>query len=171
MGTYIMVNFLESSALELYQSAVRAFPNTTKRQHATQPIVIKEMRITPFVGVKTLFLKGFAQNEDREYDSIIVFKGVNYGGKQTTVTASDGLKYSFDKLSLESTDVMLRCNCPDFYWRFNYYNHLDKSLYGSKRGKYESKGGLPANPMELPGMCKHLMKMAEMLSGSGILID
>lgn len=163
-----MFEFLESSAEELYQSAVRAFPNTRMRQHATQPIVIREMRWTPFVGVKTLFIKGLAQNEDREYSPIIVFKNVNYNGKEVKITASDGLQYFFDKLSLENTDVLLRCNCADFFWRFNHYNKLDKSLYGTPRKKYESQGGPPANPMELPGMCKHLMKMTKVVSEAGI---
>ena len=141
------------------------------RQYATHPIVIRELRWIPFVGVKTLFLKSLAQNEEREYGPCILFKGVNYGGKQVKIIASDGLQYNFDKLSLENTDILLRCNCPDFYWRFNYYNHLDKSLYGSKRRKYESEGGLPANPLQLPGMCKHLMKMTEVVANAGIFLE
>jgi hypothetical protein len=166
-----MTCFLESSAEELYKSAVKAFPKTTMRQYATHPIVIRELRWIPFVGVKTLFLKSLAQNEEREYGPCILFKGVNYGGKQVKIIASDGLQYNFDKLSLENTDILLRCNCPDFYWRFNYYNHLDKSLYGSKRRKYESEGGLPANPLQLPGMCKHLMKMTEVVANAGIFLE
>lgn len=166
-----MITFLESSAEELYRSAVKAFPNTKMRQHATHPIVIRELRWTPFVGVKTLFIKGLAQNEDREYGPCILFKGVNYQGKAVKITASDGLQYSFDKLSLENTDVLVRCNCPDFFWRFNYYDHLDKSLYGTKRKKYESHGGPPANPLELPGMCKHIMKMTKVISESGIFLE
>lgn len=163
-----MTNFFESSAEELYRSAVKAFPNTKMRQHAIQPIVIRELRWTPFVGVKTLFVKGLAQNEDREYGPCILFKGVNYQGNAVKITANDGISYNFDKLSLENTDVLLRCNCQDFFWRFNYYNHLDKTLYGTKRKKYESQGGIPANPMELPGMCKHLMKMTKVITESGI---
>lgn len=166
-----MITFLESSAEELYRSAVKAFPNTKMRQHATHPIVIRELRWTPFVGVKTLFIKGLAQNEDREYGPCILFKGVNYQGKAVKITASDGLQYNFDKLSLENTDVLVRCNCPDFFWRFNYYDHLDKSLYGTKRKKYESHGGPPANPLELPGMCKHIMKMTKVISESGIFLE
>ena len=85
------------------------------------------------------------------------------------VEEGTGKEYSFGKLSLENTDVVLRCNCADFRWRFNWYDHLDKSLYGRKRAKYESKGiGPPANPLELPGICKHLMKTAHVLQEAGI---
>ena len=165
-----MSNFLESSLEDLYQSAVDAFPNTGLRQHATHPIVITNLRWTPFLGVKTLFIKALAQNEGREYNPIILFKNVNYDGDQVTITDSNDREVSFDKLSMENTDVVLRCNCKDFYWRFNYYDHVDKSLYGRKRAAYESKGGKPSNPLELPGMCKHLMKTAHVLREAGIFI-
>ena len=163
-----MFDFLESSAEELYQSAVKAFPKTTLRQHAVQPIVIRELRWTPFVGVRTLFIKGLAQNEDREYGTTILFKDVNYSGNQVKITASDGLEYRFDKLSKENTDILVRCNCPDFFWRGNYANHLDGSLYGRKRKKYESHGGPPANPTNAPMMCKHLMKTIKVIGEAGV---
>jgi predicted nucleotidyltransferase len=163
---------IETSLRELYDSAVAAFPNTTKRQHATDPIVVTNLRWTPFVGMKTLFIKAIAQSEGKEYNPIVLFKKVNYNGDQVQITASDMREVSFDKLSLENTDVLLRCNCPDFYWRFNYYNHLDKSLQGPKRKKYEALGiGPPANPQEMPGMCKHLMKTVHVLAEAGIFAN
>jgi len=160
----------ESSLTDLYKSAVLAFPRTTMRQHAVQPIVVENLRWMPFLGVKTLFIKAEVRNEDRHYGPIIVFKNVNYGGKQIRITANDGKEYSFDRLSLENTDVLLRCQCKDFYWRFAHYNHLDKALYGRNRSKYESSGGAPANPKEMAGMCKHLMKMTEALKDAGIFL-
>ena len=161
--------FAESSLEDLYQSAVEAFPHTTMRQHATDTIVITNLRWTPYLGMRTLFIKALAQNEGREYSPIILFKKVNYNSDEVKIIDSAGKEYSFGKLSLENTDVVLRCNCADFFYRFNYYDHLDKSLYGRKRRKYESKGvGPPANPLELPGICKHLMKTAHVLREAGI---
>lgn len=161
----------ESSLQDLYQSAVAAFPNTTKRQHAVDPIVITNLKWTPYLGVRTLFIKGLAQNKDEgtEYNCLMLFKNVNYDGKEVKITANNLQEYSFDKLSFENTDLVLRCNCPDFYWRFNYYDHVDKSLYGRKRAPYESLGGAPANPKEMPGMCKHLMKMSKVLKQAEVL--
>lgn len=162
--------FSEASLEDLYLSAVKAFPGTTKRQHAVDPVVIKKLHWTPFLGLNTLFVKGQAQNEGREYDTIVLFKKVNYKGNKVTIVANDGKEYSFDPLSLEETDCQVRCSCPDFRYRFNYYDHLDKSLYGRKAPAYESKGiGPPANPMEYPGMCKHLMKTAKALLEAGVL--
>ena len=161
--------FAESSLEDLYQSAVEAFPHTTMRQHATDTIIITNLRWTPYLGMRTLFIKALAQNEGREYSPIILFKKVNYNSDEVKIIDSAGKEYSFGKLSLENTDVVLRCNCADFFYRFNYYDHLDKSLYGRKRRKYESKGvGPPANPLGLPGICKHLMKTAHVLREAGI---
>jgi len=162
-------SYIESTLPDLYDSAVRAFPNTTLRQHATHPIVIKNLHWTPFKNMRTLFVRGLAQNEGKEYKPIILFKGVDYKEDGVELIANDGKKYEFSPINLSETEVVLRCNCNDFKWRFSFYNHLDKSLYGRKPKKYESKGLRPsANPMELPGMCKHCMKLAEVLRQSGI---
>ena len=165
----------EATLADLYQSAVDAFPGTTKRQHATEPVRIVDLTWTPFLGVRTLFVKGRSQNEGREYGPMILFKGVQYHDAArpglVEITASDGRDYVFEKLRPGGTEVLVRCGCPDFVWRFNYYDHLDRSLYGSKRRKYESAGGPAANPLGLPGMCKHLMKLAQALDHAGIMED
>lgn len=162
----------ESTLIQLYKSAIKAFPNTTMRQHATNPIKVVHLEWMPFKGMKTLFVKGLAQNEDRSYNTIVLFKKVKYLTEQTKdsvkLHANDGLTYLFEKLALGQQDVLVRCNCPDFRWRFNNYNSVDKSLYGTKAKAYESKGGPPANPMELAGMCKHLMKTMKVLQEAGL---
>lgn len=166
--------WLESSLDDLYQSAVEAFPNTTKRQYATDTIQISSLQWIPFVGFKTLFVKAIAQNEGREYSPIILFKNVTYheaaGPHIVGLNASDGHEYFLERLSLTNQNVLVRCDCQDFKWRFNYYDHLDKSLYGPKRKKYEALlNPGSANPQELPGMCKHLIKFNKSLSQSGLL--
>ena len=158
----------ESSLNSLFQSTVDAFPYTTKRQHSTDTIKITKMSWTPFVGLKTLYVKGLAQNEGREYTPAILFKNVKYG-EGVELLASDNKNYRLEKLTLNG-DVLVRCGCGDFRWRFNYYDFLDHSLYGKKAKKYEAKyrpGS--ANPEEMPGMCKHLLKLIKILKSSEII--
>jgi len=159
----------ESSANELYRSAVAAFPNTTKRQHATDPVRIVQLDWTPFLGLKTLLIRGTAVNEGRTYKPMVLFKQVRYG-EGINLRANDGKDYQLKPLSAENNDILIRCDCKDFHWRFNYYDHLDHSLYGRKRAEYVSQGGPPANPLELPGMCKHLMKMLLALRDAELLL-
>lgn len=157
----------ESSLADLFQSAVDAFPHTTKRQHATSPIRITEIRWEPFIGVRTLFVKGTARSEAKEYAPIILFKNVNYNQPGVRLQL-EGRIVTFGSLSNEETQVTVRCNCADFKYRFNFYDHVDRSLYGRVRAPYENQGGPPANPQEMPGMCKHLIKLWYSLQESGL---
>lgn len=165
----------ESSLNDLYSSAVEAFPNTTMRQHATDPIVITNLNWVPYIGMKTLFVKGQAQNEDREYNPMILFKDVRYHQhkdhpKLIKLLANDGRSVMLEKLSFDSQNVLVRCNCSDFHWRMTHWNHKQGSLYGRDRKEYVAKyrpGS--ANPMKAEAMCKHLMKLSKVLSQSGVL--
>ena len=165
----------ESTNAELYQSTVDAFPRTRFRQHATDPIKIVRLEWVPYLGVKTLFISSLAQNTDKgtQYRPMVLFKGVKYGqpGKGLVeIVASDEKQYAFERLSHDGNDVMVRCDCPDFRWRFNYYDWVDRSLYGNKRKKYDGSGGPPANPSEMPGMCKHLMVLFKTIEEAGAIL-
>lgn len=159
----------ESNLNDLYTSTVSAFPATTLRQHAIDPIKIAGLSVIPFKGMNSVYFKGIAQNENREYRPIILFKEVKFDHSNSIhVVADDGMTYHFKQLSPRENNIIVRCDCKDFHWRFQHYNHLDSSLYGRDRKKYE--GNYPANPKELPGMCKHLIKMSHALRDSGLLI-
>ena len=158
---------------ELYQSSVDAFPGTTKRQHAVDPIKITNIRWLPYLGVRTLFVRAEARNENRHYNPMVLFKNVQYhnaNAQGRIRLATNNRTYFLEQLSLENTDVLLRCQCEDFKWRFQHFDKLDKSLYGSNRKKYEAlydPGS--ANPKKMPGMCKHLMVLTTILKSSGII--
>jgi len=163
----------ESTFNDLYASAVEAFPETKKRQHATGPVHVGRFMWTPFVGLKTFLVRGQATNEDRQYNTLILFRNVVYrngpGEGVIKLKISTNESRYIERLTPDNHNILVRCDCPDFYWRFNFWDHRDKSLYGNKRAKYESKGGPPANPRELPGCCKHLMKMFSTLQGVGLI--
>lgn len=171
-----MGQFNEMSLDRLYSSTLMAFPSTMKRQHATDTIKVVKMDWTPFVGMKTLFVKGLVENEGRIYDTIMLFKGVNYDveintGNAIPMVASDGMLYHLDKIDERASDVLVRCNCPDFKWRFAFQNSRSGVLWGNTPAKYESKGiGPSANPLKKEGMCKHIMKTTRALSRSGIFV-
>jgi hypothetical protein len=163
--------WIESSLDDLYGNSKKAFPGARMREHATDPVRVEHLEWVPFLGVRTLFVKGTIRNDGRKHESIMLFKGVNYGDEMGRVPLADssGREVFLERLSASDGDVLVRCSCGDFFNRFNYYNSLDGSLFGRKRRKYEGKGLWEANPKGLPGMCKHLMKMAMVLKESGIL--
>jgi hypothetical protein len=161
--------WLESSLHDLFQSTIRGFPNTRRRQHVTGPLRITETKWTPFLGLKTLFVKGLVRSEDSLYHPMILFKNVRYN-EPGVLFRNEGRVITFGHLSKEDTDVLVRCECLDFGFRFSWYDHLDHSLYGRKRKKYEGQGLWQANPMKMPGVCKHLIKMMESFIEAGILV-
>lgn len=167
--------WLETSLNTLYTGSIKAFPSTSRRQNSTDTVRVEHVDWVPFEGVRTLFVKAMVNNEGRKNESIALFKNVNYSERQkrgfVPLASSGGKTVFVERISASKNDVLVRCSCGDFHWRFNYYNGLDGSLFGRKRTKYEGRGLWEANPSKSPGMCKHLMKMAKILHEANLLIE
>ncbi len=166
------MRYIESSLNDLYKNIVVAFPRTTKRQYSIDTVKVTQITWNPFIGLNTLLVKSLIQNEGKEYNPTILFKKVVFfpeKGNIVEIIDNTNRRIKISKISTESNDVMVRCQCKDFLYRFHNYNYLDKSLYGKDRKKYESMGGPPANPMELPGVCKHILKFWKSLEHSGVI--
>ena len=163
--------FIESSLTDLYRNTIVGFPETQARQFATNTIKIIEIKWTPFLGVKTLYVSGLAKNEGKEYRPVIVFKGINYhinNTKGLVSLATEGREYLLEPISIENS-VLVRCSCLDFGFRMKHYLAVDKSLQGPDGKKYEAmfRPG-SANPQEVPALCKHLLKLIKVLKESHI---
>lgn len=169
-----MEMWLEASLEELYANTVKAFPDTEKRQNSVDEVKIEHLEWVPFRGVRTLFVKGQARRDGSKNECIMLFKGVVYHEKDgpglVEVGASNGETVYLEPLSYKSTDVLVRCTCKDFHWRMTHFNKMDGSLFGRDRKEYQavSRPGT-SNPMELAGLCKHLIKMSKVLSEASLL--
>lgn len=160
-------NFNETTFLKLYKSTLSAFPNTNFRQHVIDVIEVKDLKFIPYIGLNTLFIKSITENTEKhtKYKTLALIKDINYKDfkKSTKIFDEYGKQHNFEKPKIKVNDVLIRCSCDDFMWRFHQYNSKDKSLYGRKKENYKSKGLFEANPSKSPGMCKHLMKLFENL--------
>lgn len=73
-------------------------------------------------------------------------------------------------IKMSETPIRVRCTCPDFYWRFAFYNYEQGCLYGLRPPPYSRKTHRPSlNPRRLPGMCKHLMNAIRMMKYSHLI--
>ena len=165
----------ESSMGDLERSIARAFPLTTKRQHATQPIRPTTIKYVPFKGVRSLMVRSTVRGSTgKVYDPIVMYSGLTYEEEDTptnvTFRGTDGKDYHMEPMSYDGTKVAVRCNCLDFYYRFAMWNHNDGSLFGRKPKLYRRKTTTrpSVNPEKAPGVCKHLIKLAGALKDAGV---
>jgi hypothetical protein len=165
----------EVTLQDLEHDTVFGFPNTTKRQHATDPIHITKMQLVPAVPTQDLICNGTAQSSGKTYDPKILFLQVEYQDDDTrsnvTFKGSDGKDYNIQPISLARSNVKVTCNCLDFRWRFSVWNDNQDALYGDPPPPYQRKTTTrpPANPNRTPGICKHLIKMTQNLRQAGLV--
>lgn len=163
-----------SSVPDLEDNIERGFPETRKRQHATNEVTINNVQYMPYIGMKMLHVKSTSQSNGNEYRQALQFNGVQFAAQDgpdvATFAASDGEDYHVAPLELSGHNVKVRCNCMDFHYRFANYNAQDKSLVGKPPPLYQRKTNRPpVNPAQVPGMCKHLLKLVEMLRRYGLI--
>ncbi len=175
-GERILQQLDEVSSVPALQTNIeRGFPETKKRQHATNEVTINNVSYIPYIGMKMLHVKSMSTSNGHQYQQALQFNGVAFEPEDTdnnaTFQASDGEDYHVQPLQLNGHYVKVRCSCLDFRFRFADYNSQDKSLVGRPPPLYQRKTTTrpPANPARVPGMCKHLLKLVQMLQQYGLV--
>jgi len=143
-----------------------------KRQHALQDVNLSNEKWTASIGMKALQLSALANGGEKQYAPKIIFNKVEFENEDSsdnvTVKSSSGDDIHFKPIDLSKNTMRVRCTCPDFYWRFAAFNAKDKSLDGRSPKPYQRKTNRgPANPQQVPGMCKHLLKLIELMQNNG----
>lgn len=165
----------EVSYTDLEQNTKRFVPPSEKRQHATGPVQISKMQFVPYTGSNTLLVKADVNSNGHHYTSMMMFEGdVEFHEQDqpnnVTFRAADNQQYSITPISLQDHNVKVRCDCLDFRWRFSIWNAEKEGLYGDPPGLYMKKTDRPSvNPRRVPGLCKHLLKMAQELRRTKIV--
>lgn len=164
----------DSTYNQLDTNIRRGFPNTTKRQNATGPVAINRLEYIPYEDGQ-LRVQAQAASGGNQYEPIIMFRDVQFEPENlpTNVTfrATNGQEYHIQSIPLAQSNVRVRCTCLDFYYRFSSWNASDNSLAGAAPQPYLPKGERPpANPQQVPGVCKHVIKVVDRLRQSRIVI-
>ena len=166
----------ESTYDDLESNITTSFPNTKKRQHATNEVRIQRVDIIPYVGTQMLHVRAISTGSSgQQYQQAIQFLRVKFEPTKTPenveVLANDGKTYYIQSIDLNNHNVKVRCNCLDFYHRFAFWNHGDKSIVGRAPAPYQRKTTTrpDVNPDLVPGMCKHLIKVVERLRTQRII--
>lgn len=165
----------EATYAELERNTMNFTPPTKKRQWVVDPIQIARMELTPARETQNLIIKAEVKSNGNTYTPSMVFDGVIFDDSDqadnTSFTATDNEEYHIDPINLSKNNVKVACNCLDFYWRFASWNHGAQSLNGNPPPPYQRKtqNRPPANEKKVPGVCKHLLKMAIALKNAQIV--
>lgn len=172
MTTIILLPFdylfsLDESSVTQLASNTRVFFDTPREQTAKRVQIIDTVYV-PAVGEGLLTVKATVRGSKGKYTTSIMFEKVRYVEQGTQYaagfTAVDGKEYFVLPLRQTREDVKVNCTCLDFYYRFAAWNQKDKSLNGEPPKPYIKKGNRePVNPDQVPGVCKHILKLADTL--------
>ena len=175
-GARLLQALEEMTLADLEKNIVTGFPGTTKRQHATDPVHIVNMKMTPYKQTTDLFVDCVANSSGKKYDTKMLFLDSTFDEDDTndnvTFTGSDGDVHHIKPIALAESNVKVRCTCLDFYYRFSVWNNSADALYGQPFPTYQRKTDTrpPVNPDQVPGVCKHIIKTVQALKDAGIVV-
>lgn len=160
---------------QLQQNIQRGFPDTKKRQHATNEVRITSIKYIPAQGLNVLKVESTtASTNGNQHSQLINFRNANLHGNSDTgvkVETPEGKEFTMDPLKLNTTNVGVYCDCEDYMMRFAAFNIQNKCHLGPPPPPYTRKTTTrpEANPSHVPGMCKHLLKVVDETQRVGIL--
>lgn len=174
-GARILQWLEEAPYTDLERGTLQFTPPTKKRQHATGPVQIARMVLHPAPQSGVLEVRSEAMSEGKKYTPAITFEGVEYQEQEQpwsiTFKGADNNDYNISPIPLRNQNAKVYCNCLDFYWRFATWNAKANSLMGEPPRPYVRKTNThpPANEKQTPGLCKHLLRLAQELKQNRIV--
>ena len=124
-------------------------------QQETQELTVidqekeKQVQKTPYGGVNP------------PYDSSTHFR-ITYQNKN----------YWIKKFDMKRQNVLIRCSCSDYFFRFSYYNYVNAIQFGGKSRAYVRKtSNFPeVNKNHVVGLCKHVSGLSQALQTNGLAL-
>lgn len=173
-GSRVLDLLNETTYAELERNTLNFEPDSDKRENVVGAVQVTGLELLPYVPNGALEAQAEINSGGNKYQSIIFFRGVDFQDEDTpqnvSFTGADGQEYHCQPISLHQHNVQVRCTCLDFRWRFSIYNQKDGSLYGEGPGVYIPKTNRPPNNRKgVPGLCKHLIKVAVELQQTGLV--
>lgn len=163
---------LEKSIRDLLNTTDAGFETSRKTNSSNVQVI--NYNFIPSQSNNTLEVRAKVRSSGTPYDCIIQFENIEFyqqADKKISLLAVDGSEYSIYPIRFDDNTVKVRCSCLDFYYRFSVWNHRDKALFGDAPDPYvnKTKGHAPVNPEKVSGMCKHLIKLTEVLKTKKII--
>ena len=145
------------------------------REQNANKVQVKDAQLLPSLNDKTLSVKATTHSKDSDYNTLIVFSGVSFftegGHGRQEITVPDGTTMFIDPIRPYKSNVKVRCDCLDFYYRFSVWDKRDDALTGDPPEPYHRKTKTypPVNPQKISGVCKHIMAVTKYLKAQRII--
>ncbi len=145
------------------------FSNTeafhSRRIEAANDVKVLEVKYD-LMPPNSLVVRGTIGGLTDTYQTIIKFLEISLKGK-TPVKTLTGIK-KISKINPRNKDAEVFCECTFFKWAFNTPNYRVDALFDPiKNLRTEQPIGSPRghspNPPQIPGLCKHLIALADYL--------
>lgn len=165
----------EATYAELERNTMKFVPPSEKRQWVVNPIQVTKLELTPARESQNLIIKSEVNSNGNLYTPSMVFDGVIFDDSDqdnnVSFIGSDKEEHHIEPIKLTQQNVKVACNCLDFYWRFSTQNHANNSLNGNPPPPYQKTTDRPpVNPQNVPGVCKHLLKLVIQLKDAGLVV-
>ncbi len=161
---------------QLHQHIRQGFPHTKKRQHATHEVSITKLRYVPVLDNNVLKIDGATRSSNgNNHTQAMEIRGVTFqsanSGNVVQVSDVNGNSHFVTPAPLNTSTVGVFCDCEDYQMRFAIFNIQQNCHIGPPPEPYIRKTTTrpPANPNNVPGMCKHLITIANDLQAKRIL--
>jgi hypothetical protein len=165
----------EMTTYQLDRSTHTAFGDTREASAGRTQIGNIEFSSTTAKGKQQLVVKSTVTGPTgKKYTTLIIFKNVKFEPEDTpqniTIQGVDGQPLHIDPYSTGMSDVQVRCDCMDFYWRFANWNFKHHALSGDKPPPYvKVTDRPPVNPLQKAGTCKHLYKLVQQIRAKQLI--
>jgi uncharacterized surface anchored protein len=139
-----------------------------KRKENSNKVQVNNLTFIPFPSNNKLKVgSNTTSNNGHDYWTSILFDNIEYleEGEPNgfTFTANDGSEYTIARVR-PNVNVKVTCSCLDFHYRFAVWDDKFRALDGNPPPPYIKTSNRPSvNPMQSPGLCKHLIKMVNNL--------
>lgn len=161
---------------QLHQHIQQGFPNTKRRQHVTHEVRVTGIQYTPMLQNGILRINSSTtSNNGNAHTQALDIRDINFqpenSGNNVTIQDNSGRSHSVTPAKLNVSTVAVYCDCEDYQMRFANFNIQNNCHLGPPPPRYIRKTTTrpPANPNQVPGMCKHIIKVTDELKQLGIL--
>ena len=161
---------------QLHQHIRQGFPDTKKRQHATNEVSVTKLQYTPIIQQDTLFVDSTTSSSNgNAHKQALEIQNVNFqpvnSGSNVKIKDSSNVEHAVTPAKLNTSNVSVFCDCEDYQMRFAAFNIQNNCHLGPPPARYVRKTTTrpPVNPLQVPGFCKHLICITQELQRLKIL--